>query len=57
MHRFWTDAAQNPQAFLYNGPMLDFAQSLAWAWDARPFPAFPAASSVWSDGGNYDKGH
>lgn len=57
MHSYWTDPANNPQAFLYAGPMLDFDNSLAWAWDARPFPAFPAAATVWSDGGNYDKGH
>lgn len=57
MHSYWTDPANNPQAYLYTGTMLDFANSLAWAWDARPFPAFPAAGAVWSDAANYDKGH
>ena len=28
-----------------------------WAWDARPFPEFPALSSVWGDAENYEKGH
>lgn len=28
-----------------------------WCWDARPFPAFPARSDVWSDGGNWQFGH
>jgi hypothetical protein len=57
MHSYWTDPQHNPAAYLYEGSMVDFGNSLAWAWDARPFPAFPAAATVWSDGGNYDKGH
>jgi len=28
-----------------------------WTWDARPFPAFPLSSSVWSDGANWRTGH
>ena len=28
-----------------------------WAWDARPFPAFPARTDIWSDGENWRKGH
>ena len=28
-----------------------------WTWDARPFPVFPAAIDVWSDGPNWDTGH
>ncbi len=28
-----------------------------WCWDARPFPAFPARSDVWSDGDNWARGH
>ena len=28
-----------------------------WAWDARPFPAFPMLETVWSDGANWQKGH
>jgi hypothetical protein len=28
-----------------------------WAWDARPFPAFPDLTDVWSDGGNWRLGH
>lgn len=57
MHRFWTDPQNNPEAFLYAGQMVDFANSLAWAWDARPFPTFPGNTSLWSDAPNYDKGH
>ncbi len=28
-----------------------------WAWDARPFPAFPMLATVWGDGANWQKGH
>ncbi|AKI01208.1 Putative phage tail protein/GTA TIM-barrel-like domain [Hoeflea sp. IMCC20628] len=28
-----------------------------WTWDARPFPAFPLSSAVWSDGANWRTGH
>lgn len=28
-----------------------------WAWDARPFPAFPGRMDVWSDGPNWQFGH
>ncbi|MDF0600934.1 phage tail protein [Psychromarinibacter sp. C21-152] len=28
-----------------------------WGWDARPYPYFPARDEVWSDGGNYARGH
>ena len=57
MHSYWTDPQNNPDAFLYAGQMVDFANSLAWAWDARPFPTFPGNKSLWSDATNYDKGH
>lgn len=28
-----------------------------WAWDGRPFPAWPLREDVWSDGGNWARGH
>ncbi len=28
-----------------------------WAWDGRPFPAFPLRADVWGDGGNWARGH
>ena len=37
--------------------MVDMDRAHAWAWDARPFPAFPARSDLWGDGPNYDRGH
>jgi hypothetical protein len=47
----------NPQSSLYDGRMLDAAGIYPWAWDARPYPAFPLATDVWSDGGNWETGH
>lgn len=57
MQRHWTDAASNPLSPLYGGAMVDFARSHAWAWDARPFPAFPADATLWDDAANYEAGH
>ena len=57
MAEFWSDPAHNPAAQAYNGTMLDFAHSHVWAWDSRPFPDFPSNSDLWSDGGNYQRGH
>ena len=37
--------------------MLDMSRAHVWAWDARPYPAFPGYRDLWSDGDNYDKSH
>lgn len=37
--------------------MVDPAHIFGWTWDARPYPAFPADSAVWSDGANWRTGH
>ncbi|WP_395540216.1 glycoside hydrolase TIM-barrel-like domain-containing protein [Neotabrizicola sp. sgz301269] len=57
MARYWTDPANNPVSLIYGAPMLDFARAHAWAWDARPFPAFPGRTDLWSDGEAYARGH
>lgn len=54
---FWTDPANNPVSPVYGGPMVDLSRAFAWAWDARPFPAFPNRADRWSDGENYRLGH
>lgn len=28
-----------------------------WAWDARPYPAWPMRGDIWGDGGNWARGH
>ncbi|MDW4548499.1 glycoside hydrolase TIM-barrel-like domain-containing protein [Defluviimonas sp. D31] len=54
---YWTDPANNPISQEYQAPMIDMGRAHAWAWDARPFPQFPALDSIWSDGDNYARGH
>ncbi|MEM8749422.1 MAG: glycoside hydrolase/phage tail family protein [Pseudomonadota bacterium] len=62
-HRFWghDNAAEatplNPQSDLYDGRMVDVSRSQAWAWDARPYPAFPLTSKLWADKDNWFTGH
>ncbi|MEL6324635.1 MAG: glycoside hydrolase/phage tail family protein, partial [Pseudomonadota bacterium] len=31
--------------------------SYVWAWDARPWPAFPVRTDIWADGANWAFGH
>ncbi|MDF1854913.1 glycoside hydrolase/phage tail family protein [Pseudooceanicola sp.] len=57
MHRYWSDPAHNPVSLEYAGAMVDMSRAHVWAWDARPFPAFPNADEVWSDGANWRAGH
>jgi hypothetical protein len=51
------DAAANPISTVYGGRMVDLDGIHPWAWDARPFPAFPTALDVWSDGLAWSTGH
>ncbi len=57
MFGHWSDPANNPVSIEYNAPMLDMTRAHVWAWDARPYPAFPNQLDVWSDGENYARGH
>ncbi len=50
-------AAHNPVSPVDGRRMVDHARSHVWTWDARPFPWFPLASDVWSDGANWATGH
>ena len=50
-------AGANPVSPVYGGLMVDPARTHVWAWDARPFPAFPDQAKVWADFGNWDTGH
>ncbi|PSJ61334.1 baseplate multidomain protein megatron [Pseudaminobacter soli (ex Li et al. 2025)] len=49
--------ADNPVSPLYGGRMVDPSRIYLWAWDARPFPAFPLQKDIWSDGDNWSRGH
>ncbi|MEM6371504.1 MAG: glycoside hydrolase TIM-barrel-like domain-containing protein, partial [Pseudomonadota bacterium] len=57
MVSYWADPENNPQATEYDGPMVDMTRAYVWAWDARPYPFFPNALTIWSDGENYPRGH
>ncbi len=57
LSEYWGAAENNPDATLYSGSMVDTSKMFVWAWDARPYPSFPANLTVWSDGENYAQGH
>ena len=57
MTEYWNDAENNPVSDVYGSAMIDMSRAHVWAWDGRPYPAFPNVTSVWSDGDNYAKGH
>ena len=54
---FWRTAENNPVSSVYGGPMVAAERQYVWAYDARPFPDFPARADVWADGANWEKGH
>jgi GTA TIM-barrel-like domain/Putative phage tail protein len=54
---FGATAANNPLSAVYGQRMVDPSAIHLWTWDARPFPVFPAALEVWSDGLNWETGH
>ncbi len=56
-HAHWSDDANNPASSVYSGRMVPDDGVGLWAWDARPYPAFPALGDVWSDAGNWRLGH
>ncbi|PWE30657.1 host specificity protein [Maritimibacter sp. 55A14] len=54
---FWSEPENNPVSEIYDGSMVDPSRILVWAWDARPWPAFPNNTALWSDGDNFARGH
>ncbi|CUH80203.1 glycoside hydrolase/phage tail family protein [Tropicibacter naphthalenivorans] len=57
MMGYWSEDTHNPTSEVYGAPMLDMSRAFVWAWDARPYPWFPANEDLWSDGANYRRGH
>jgi len=51
------DAAANPVSTVDGRRMVDPGRLYVWAWDARPYPAFPLQGERWSDHGNWHYGH
>lgn len=54
--QFWSDPKNNP-ALPDGGRMVDMSRAYVWAWDARPYPVFPARVDLWSDGPAWARGH
>jgi hypothetical protein len=54
---FWGTTANNPVSPGYGKAMVDMGRCSLWAWDARPYPAFPLKGDVWGDGNNWLTGH
>ncbi|MHB1111018.1 MAG: baseplate multidomain protein megatron, partial [Devosia sp.] len=53
----WAEPGGNPISGAYGGRMLDIERIYLWAWDARPYPAFPRDAAIWSDAPNHETGH
>jgi hypothetical protein len=51
------EETQNPASGVYSGRMVDRSRIMLYTWDARPYPAFPALRTIWSDGDNWRLGH
>ncbi len=56
-HRYWREGDNNPISAVYGGPMINADKFYVYAWDARPFPFFPARDDVWGDAPNWARGH
>ncbi len=57
IYAHYTDDTLNPVSDVTGLRMVDPARIHVWAWDARPFPAFPANAALWADHQNYGRGH
>ncbi len=57
VHAYWRDPAKNPVSSVYGGPMVEADRFYVYAWDARPFPFFPARTDIWGDAENWARGH
>jgi uncharacterized protein (TIGR02217 family) len=55
IYEYWVNDGYNEIA-AGGMPMIQTAFMSVWNWDARPFPAFPALTSVWGDAGNWPTG-
>ncbi len=57
VHQHFADRANNPTSVSFAHRMVDMTRAHVWAWDARPYPFFPANAAIWADGANYARGH
>ena len=54
---YWASPKNNPVSNVTGLPMIETSATAVWAWDARPFPDFPARLDIWADGENWQAGH
>lgn len=54
---YWAQPENNPVSEAYGAPMIDLENAYVWAWDTRPYPAFPNNLALWSDGEIQARGH
>ncbi len=54
---YWNSPEINPVSNLTGASMIETSATSVWAWDARPFPDFPARQDIWTDGINWQTGH
>lgn len=57
MREHWQSNENNPVSPVYGDRMIDAERMFVWAWDARPYPAFPNHGLLWKDAPNYLRGH
>ena len=57
VHQYFADETNNPVSAEFAHRMVDMSRAHVWAWDARPYPFFPANANLWADGANYARGH
>lgn len=57
IYAHYNDPELNPTSDVTGLRMVDPTRIHVWAWDARPFPAFPGNGALWSDNINYSRGH
>ncbi len=57
IYQHYGDPSLNPTSAVTGIQMVDPTRIHVWAWDARPFPAFPGNATLWSDSPNYRLGH
>ena len=55
-HASYIDGA-NPTSQIYDAPMIDLDHTYIYAWDSRPYPAFPNNTLAWGDGASWRLGH
>ncbi len=47
----------NPVSSVYGRPMVAVDRTHIYAWDLRPYPAYPSDTVTWGDGDNWRLGH